>query len=340
MLSSFSVTFVRCMRQKFLTAVLFIVASTTAFAQSLDGEWPGRMECGAYLAGVSGPSPAGFSFALTVNSRSGVVTGLVKGDVSEEKISGAVTGDRISILLDGRRTDRPAWYKTVLEGTVQDGRATLHGFMQTPNGLTKLRECSMTLASKGYDAARMAEKGAAQQAALQKQDAERAAADRAATERAAAEARANADRATRERSAADRALEQAQLERQAAEREAAQRNAAAAAARRIARQAADRPAEAKALPAPAEKSADKPAESSRAAADRATRDQAAAAEKANADNAAADKASAERAIADKAAADRSAIDAAAQRAAQDKALADKAAADKRKTIRATSSMDL
>lgn len=231
-----------------LVVALLALAGTTSRAESIDGEWRGRLECSAVLPGIPSTVPGPYGAAISVWSHEGRLEGKREDASSEDRITGSISGDRISVNMDGRSKRRPAWWTTVLSGSVRDGQASLAGPLQTPNGLTKVRNCTLALSSVAYEAERaqaqrVAAEKAQQQAAAQ-QAAQEQAAQRAAQEKVAAD---NAARSRAEASrvaAAKTAQQHAAIERKteqviavaAVAKEAAAAPAAAAVAASGARQ--------------------------------------------------------------------------------------------------------
>lgn len=209
-------------------AALLLLAGSVSRADTIDGEWRGHLECSAVLPGISSIFPGPYSTRISVWSHEGRLEGKREDANSEEKITGSISGGRISVNMEGRSKTRPSWWTTVLSGSVREGHASLAGPLQTPNGLTRVRNCTMALTSVAYEAeAAQAQRAAAENAAQQQAAAQKAAQDQAAAERAAQE-RAAAENAARARADASRLAEQ----RAAAARKTAEPAAAVAVAAR------------------------------------------------------------------------------------------------------------
>lgn len=324
---------------------LFIAGAPIAgLCQSLDGAWSGRLECSAPLPGISTPSDANAAYGAQVSftMQGGAVSGTREDRASVEAISGSLAGRRLVVTLDGKRKDRPSWWRTTLSGTVTDGVAQLEGFMTTPDGLRKIRACSLEVRSLAWEAAEASARARAdeQRAAAERDDAERARAERAMEDERAARQAAEA----REKQALE------DLERARAQ---AQHSDSAAQPARASARAATPALPVSPTPKPNTERAAARAATERSAAEKAAAEKAAA-EKAAADRAAAESAAEQKATMDKAAADKAAVDkAAAEKAMAEKAAADNAAAAKaaaeqaaakakqeRSGVRANSTMDL
>ena len=132
-----------------LALVSCVVLVGEAHGQSVDGEWHGRLECSKYLSGVSGPSSDAFGYGVSVNVSAGVIEGSKVTGVAEERFTGTSDGRRMRLSVDGKRTDRPAWWQVELNGQVRDGTATLQGPMTSRSG-AQIRTCSLTLVSSEF----------------------------------------------------------------------------------------------------------------------------------------------------------------------------------------------
>lgn len=110
------------------------------------GTWQGLWSCGPVLI-AGARSPASFSVPLSLQIAQGTINGTRETTTTTDSFRGVVTNEgNVSITGAGRRLDDPSrnWI-TRFEGQVQGAKLSTIGVISTSDGLTKIRDCSLTL---------------------------------------------------------------------------------------------------------------------------------------------------------------------------------------------------
>jgi len=135
------------MKWRGIALLLSIVASTSsAQTSSYDGEWQGKYSCGPALH-RTGPGTAAFSVNVTLRVN-GTKAAMVREDAAAREITeGMVTADgALGLQGTGRLTaGNSAPWRTRFEGKFQGSAFSATGVIDSTNGATKFRECTLAL---------------------------------------------------------------------------------------------------------------------------------------------------------------------------------------------------